>query len=120
MKIGLIGLKKSGKTTIFNALTRSQATVDTFEGRRAEPNQATVEVADARVEHLVQMYQPRKTTRATVEFVDFVGLSASEEKGEVFSASDLGLIKTMDALALVLRGFEHPVISFQLSWCSRI
>lgn len=111
MKIGLVGLEKSGKTTVFNALTKSTASTDAFSAKKAEPNMAVVDVADPRIDKLQKLYCPKKTSYATIEFVDFVGIEKSQEKKELFSASELALIKTMDALALVLRNFDNELIT---------
>ena len=112
MKIGLIGLKKSGKTTIFNALTRMDIVTDQYSSAKDEPNVAVVHVADPRISRLSDMYHPKKTTCATLECIDFGGFrqEAAGEKKEVFSASELGLIKTADALALVVRNFRDAII----------
>lgn len=110
MKIGLIGLEKSGKTTIFNALTASNVQTNTFSSSRPEPNIAVVAVADPRVDRLKDMYRPKKTTYASIECVDFVGFSSGEDKKEIFSASELTLVKNADALALVLRNFNDDLI----------
>lgn len=109
MKIGLIGLQNSGKTTIFNALTKLQAEVNSFSNTKAEPNVAMVEVGDERVRTLSEMYQPKKTTLASIELVDFVGLSAGSAKEGTFSSELLNLIKTMDALALVVKNFKDDL-----------
>ncbi|HQI02678.1 MAG TPA: 50S ribosome-binding GTPase, partial [Deltaproteobacteria bacterium] len=110
MRIGLIGLEKSGKTTIFNALTGSDARTNAYAATRPEPNIAVVPVADARVERLVSMYNPKKTTYAVIECMDFVGFAAGEDKKQIFSPSELSLVKNADALALVLRNFSHETI----------
>jgi len=112
MKIGLIGLRKSGKTTIFNALTRMDIATDLFSSAKDEPNIAVVQVADPRITALSAMYKPKKTTHATLECIDFGGFQsdAGEERKDVFSASELGLIKTADALALVVRNFHDQYI----------
>ena len=110
MKIGIIGLEKSGKTTIFNALTASDVQTNAYASSRPEPNMAVVAVADPRVDRLKEMYQPRKTTYATIECVDFVGFSSGEDKKEIFTASELALVKTADALALVLRNFHDEIV----------
>ena len=77
MKIGLAGLPNSGKTTIFNALTRSEAEVGTYANNKAEPNVAVVEVGDERITRLTSLYHPKKTIYATIEIVDFAGLAKS-------------------------------------------
>lgn len=110
MKIGLIGLKKSGKSTIFNALTRSEVSTDAYSAAKLEPNMAVIEVADARVTRLQAMYQPKKTAFASVELIDFVGIAQDPERKQVFTATELGLIKNADALALVLRNFHDELI----------
>jgi tRNA U34 5-carboxymethylaminomethyl modifying GTPase MnmE/TrmE len=65
MKIGLFGLPKSGKTTLFNALTKSEAPVSAYASSKAEPNIAIVKVSDERVKRLSEMYKPKKTVFAT-------------------------------------------------------
>jgi ribosome-binding ATPase len=112
MKIGLIGLRKSGKTTIFNALTRMDIAIDQFSSSKDEPNIAVVHVADPRISALSTMYKPKKTTHATLECIDFGGFQSDSggEKKDVFSASELGLIKNSDALALVVRNFHDQYI----------
>ncbi len=101
MKIGLIGLEKSGKTTIFNALTGSEEAVNTYTSQKVEPHLAVVEVMDPRVTRLKEMYKPKKTIYATIEFFDFAGLT---------SGSSMGLVKTSDALALVIRNFSNDIL----------
>ena len=74
MKIGIIGLKNSGKTTIFNALTGLKAETALYSGGKVEPNLGTVEVKDPRVTRLSEIYQPKKTVYTHIEFIDFVFL----------------------------------------------
>jgi len=105
MKIGLLGLPNSGKTTIFNALTKSEADVNTYASNRTEPNVAMVEVGDERITRLSNMYKPKKTTYATIEMADFVGFTAESSTKEDFSTNQISFIKNMDALALVVRNF---------------
>jgi ribosome-binding ATPase len=106
MNIGLIGLQNSGKTTIFNALTRSKAQVTAYANLRAEPNRAVLEVIDDRVKSLSAMYRPKKTTFAVIELIDFAGLTQGSAREGLFSSASMGLIKNMDALALVVRHFR--------------
>jgi len=112
MKIGIIGLKNTGKTTIFNALTGLHAETASYSSNKIEPNLGTVEVKDDRVTELSKLYDPKKTVYATIEFMDFVGLSGSKENMDIFSSESMALIKTADALAVVIRNFTDQ---FELS-----
>jgi len=105
MKIGLLGLPRSGKTTVFNALTKAEAPVAHPNGK-SEPNLAVIKVMDERVDRLSEIYDPKKTVYATVEFVDFVGFEESAQKKDAFSGAAMSLIRTLDALALVVRNFS--------------
>ncbi|MFZ5517616.1 MAG: redox-regulated ATPase YchF [Candidatus Zhuqueibacterota bacterium] len=109
MKLGLIGLQNSGKTTIFNALSNSRAEVTAFSSGKAEPNLAVVDVGDERIDKLSELYSPKKTTYATVELVDFAGMTEGAAKNGSFSAELMALIKNMDALALVVRNFTDSL-----------
>ena len=108
MKIGLIGLQNSGKTTIFNALTGLEAEVTSYSSQKIEPNMGVVQVEDERVEKLSTMYNPKKTIFATIEYIDFVGLTSNKDNNDSFGGSGMGLVKTADALALVVRNFDDP------------
>lgn len=115
MKIGLIGMAKSGKTTVFNALTGLWAATDQYESARMEPNVAFVRVSDSRVDRLAELYRPRKVTHALVEFVDFCGFSGRRpERKSLFSASDLALARAVHALALVARNFHETYLDSTL------
>ncbi|MBN2124755.1 MAG: redox-regulated ATPase YchF [Deltaproteobacteria bacterium] len=109
MKIGLIGLPNAGKTTVFNALTGSEVPVASYSMGKSEPNLGTVHVMDERVTRLSQMYHPRKTLYATVEFVDFSGHSGVDAGEGLFEGSSLAMIRNMDALALVVRNFDDDL-----------
>jgi GTP-binding protein YchF len=111
MKIGLIGLQKSGKSTIFTALTGIEVEISAYQTGKVEPNLGVVTVADERITKLSEMYQPKKTIYATIEFIDFAGLSGNAKGGEIFSGSSIGLIKNTDALALVVRNFNDDMIN---------
>jgi GTP-binding protein YchF len=110
LKIGIIGLPKSGKTTIFNALSKSQAEVSAFASTKTEPNIAIVDVADQRVTKLIDLYKPKKSAYAKIELVDFVGVEKDEtKKEELFSPDLMRLVKTTDSLAVVLRNFTSDL-----------
>ncbi len=114
MKIGLIGLEKSGKTTIFNALTNMNAEAMAYKNSSTEPNISKIDVLDSRVETLSRMYEPEKTVYASIEIVDFAGIESGSAKSGLFSQSSMGLIKTTNALAVVLRNYSHELIDGML------
>ncbi|MFZ7113286.1 MAG: redox-regulated ATPase YchF [Desulfatiglandales bacterium] len=109
MKIGLMGLQNSGKTTIFNALTRSEAEVTSYASAKTEPNLAIVSVRDDRIVRLSELYKPKRTVFATLELMDFVGLAEGAAKEDLFSGSAMGQIRNTDALALVVRNFPDEL-----------
>ena len=110
MKIGLLGLPNSGKTTIFNALTRSEAEVGAYANNKAEPNVAVVEVGDERITRLTQLYRPQKTTYATIEIVDFAGLAPGAARKDDFSGERMNMVRNLDAIALVVRNFSNDLV----------
>jgi len=109
MKLGLIGATKSGKTTIFNAITKLDAPTSLYD-QKAEPNIGIVQVLDERITHLSEIYKPKKTIYATVEFLDFPGMLEDAENHEFLSAASMNLMRTTDALVIVLRNFADPVL----------
>lgn len=109
MELCLIGLPKSGKTTVFNALTGGHAQTSAFAGGKVEPNVAVVRVPDPRVEKLAEIYQPKKTTHATVKYTDIAGMEREAGHGKGVPESVLQFIARADALIAVVRGFEDAV-----------
>jgi len=95
MHIGIIGPPQSGKTTIFQALSAHQATMS---GKRNEPTRVTIEVPDARVDRLVEMFEPKKVVHATVEYLDI----AHPGGNEPYPHGYLQHFRSADALAVVL------------------
>jgi len=111
MKLGIIGLPQSGKTTIFNALTRSNTPTNASAGR-IEVHNAVVDVPDPRVTKLSAMFKPKKTIYAKVTYADIAGLEAGSAKSGI-SGQLLNQLNQMDGLLLVVRGFTdenvmHP------------
>ena len=106
MRIGIIGLPQAGKTTIFNALTHGDQPVVSA-GGRFEMHTAVVEVPDARVDLLSEMFHPEKTTYARVTYVDLAGLEGSASKDDI-SGPLLNQLSQMDGFVQVVRCFENP------------
>lgn len=120
MKIAIIGLPNSGKTTVFNALTRGTAETAAYSSGQLEPNLATVKVPDGRLEVLSQMFKPRKVTYADVQYVDVAGISGGGRQGGGLPPALLNYIGGADALLHVARAFEdasvpHPDGSVDLA-----
>lgn len=104
MDVGLIGLPRSGKTTIFNLMTGSAIDVKQF--GRTESHKALAEVPDERLLHLAEMFHPKKVTPAKITVVDVPGLSQKETGGPNRFLNDVRLV---DALVHVVRGFASEL-----------
>jgi ribosome-binding ATPase len=103
MKVGLIGHRGAGKTTVFNMLTGLQAQVGGYGGKE-EVHLGVIKVPDARVDKLSQVFKPKKTTYAEIRFTDF---PASQNDDDLKGNSNLVTqMREVDAMALVLRDFE--------------
>lgn len=103
MRLGIIGLPQSGKTTLFNALTR--ATQPTGATGKIEIHTAVVDVPDRRVDRLSEMFKPKKTIYAKVTYVDIAGLDGSAGKAGI-SGALLNQLSQMDGFIQVVRVFE--------------
>ncbi len=107
MKICLVGLPQSGKSSLFSALTG--ASTETPAAKGADPI-AVVRVPDPRLEKLAAIFEPKKKTAAAIEFVELQGISAGDAKQTSFSDQFLGKLRTADALLAVVRSFRDPVV----------
>jgi len=94
MRLGIIGLPQSGKTTIFNALTRGHQPTS-MSGGRFEVHTAVVDVPDERVDRLSALFKPEKTIFAKVTYADIAGLEGSPSKGGI-SGALLNTLSQMD------------------------
>lgn len=103
MQLGILGLPKSGKTTLFNTLTASQQATDKF-STSAQTNVGTAAVHDARLEQLRDLFKPKRYVPATVQYMDIPGI----KRGETAESLDLVKLKTVDALVHVVRAFDDP------------
>jgi len=108
MQIGIVGLPFSGKTTLFQAVTRSVLEPDAL--ARQEARVGVVKVPDVRLEKLVEIFSPRSTVPATIEFVDVVGLQRGESGSTQFTTNFLGNLKNTDALVQVVRLFADDAV----------
>ncbi len=111
MKIAITGLSNSGKTTVFNALTGLNAETPIYPNVSGEPNIGVVKVPDKRILKLSEIYKPKKSTFATIEYIDYIGLTKGDIKQnkKVFD-----LIKDADAIVHVVRAFRNESVSHPL------
>ncbi|MDD3925591.1 MAG: redox-regulated ATPase YchF [bacterium] len=113
MKVGIIGLPLSGKSTVFNSLTGGNAAVRSWQSKGEEANIGTVKVPDERLQRLSDMFTPKKTTPAEVVFVDMPGLESDPTSARGLDSAFVQQVQDVNALALILRAFAdenvpHP------------
>lgn len=106
MNVGIVGLPNVGKSTIFSALTSAPAEAANYPFCTIEPNVGVVHVPDHRLERITGFVKPNRTVPAIVEFVDIAGLVKGASKGEGLGNQFLGHIRSVGAIAHVVRCFE--------------
>jgi len=106
LKLGLVGLPASGKTTIFHALTEGKS--ESHPTDPHAPHLASVKIPDPRVDFLAEMYKPRKVVYASIDYVDIKGIMA--EAGHEENARLLAALRECDGLVHVVRLFDNPAM----------
>ena len=111
LKAGIVGLPNVGKSTIFNALTKSAIPAENYPFCTIDPNVCIVEVPDKRLADISTIFNPKAIIPATVEFVDIAGLVRGASKGEGLGNQFLSHIRDVDAVLHVVRSFEENNIT---------
>ena len=110
MKLGIVGLPNVGKSTLFNAITNAGAESANYPFCTIDPNVGVVAVPDGRLDKLSEMYHPKKTTPAVVEFVDIAGLVKGASQGQGLGNKFLSNIRACEAIVHVVRCFDDENI----------
>ena len=110
MKLGVVGLPNVGKSTLFNAITKAGAAAANYAFCTIEPNVGVVAVPDERLDKLATLYDSKKITPTTLEFVDIAGLVRGASKGEGLGNKFLSHIREVDAVVHVVRCFDDENI----------
>lgn len=108
---GIVGLPNVGKSTLFNAITKSQVEAANYPFATIDPNVGVVEVPDNRLEKLTEIYVPKKTIHTTFEFTDIAGIVKGASKGEGLGNKFLANIREVDAIIHVVRSFDDGNIT---------
>jgi ribosome-binding ATPase len=111
MKVGIIGLPQTGKTSLYNALTRSQVELNRFGG--GEVSVGVIPVPDSRFDYAVRMCSPKKVTPASIEFTEGgarIERGEAQGRGDKFGTDFFAAVRNMDTLILVVRAFQDASV----------
>jgi GTP-binding protein YchF len=108
MQIGIVGLPQSGKSTLFQTITKTH--LDPAAMAKVETHQSVIKVPDERLEKLTEIFQPKKKTNATIEVIDVIGLHKCDAGSTQFTGNFLAKVKNNDALIQVVRLFENELV----------
>jgi GTP-binding protein YchF len=108
MQIGIVGLPFSGKSTLFQTITKTH--LDLNAQVKNEIHQAVIKVPDERLDRLIEIFSPKKINYATIDLVDVVGLKKGDSGSTQFTSNFLSTVKTNDALVQVVRLFANDTV----------
>ncbi|MFI5237712.1 MAG: GTPase, partial [Ignavibacteriales bacterium] len=108
MQIGIVGLPQSGKSTLFQTITKTH--LDASSMAKVETHQSIIKVPDKRLDKLTEIFNPKKKTSASIEVLDVVGLHKGDSGSTQFTSNFLGKVKTNDALIQVVRLFNNELV----------
>jgi len=108
MQIGIVGLPLSGKSTLFQTITKTH--LDPASLAKVESHQAVIKVSDERLDKLTEIFKPKKKVNATIEVIDVVGLQKGDSGSAQFTSNFLSKVRTNDALIHVVRLFKSDVV----------
>ena len=111
LQCGIVGLPNVGKSSIFNALTRSSVPADNYPFCTIDPHLGIVELPDVRLLELQKIYKPEKVIASTVEFIDIAGLVKGASSGEGLGNQFLSQIRQTSAIIHVVRCFDDKNIN---------
>lgn len=115
MEIGIVGLANTGKSTLFNALTKAGAASSNFPFSTKDANVGTVQVPDRRLDALFEIFKPPKKIPACIKFVDVAGLVQGASRGEGLGNKFLATIREVDVILHVIRCFRDPDVMHVLN-----
>ena len=109
MEIGIVGLPGSGKTTVFNAVTRGKAQVAGYSGPQGKPNVGVAKVPDERLDRLAKIYKPRRVVPTEISYVDIPAPPQGAGETQDLAGPYLNFLQRTDALMVVAGSFDSPV-----------
>src|SRR5207247_7618761 len=108
MQLGIVGLPFSGKSTLFQAITKTH--LDAAAMAKTDPHVGVVKVPDERLDRCAELFSPKRSVHASIEFVDVAGLKKGASGTTQFTTSFLSAVKNNDALIQVVRLFADDAV----------